>query len=154
MLASTFSAAGISLPDLNERYFLDEQDLKNLSQHPLVAIGGHTSSHAALATLSGEQAFRELAENRTYLENLVEEQVVHLSFPYGNARACGDREFALAAKAGFATAVTTEDSPLLSSRRNLHALPRVGVLSNDTPATFDARISGLQQAVSALRARN
>src|SRR5262245_41922750 len=69
-LATTFNKAGISMSALNDRYFLDAHALQGLSRHPLASIGGHTTSHAALATLDASSARTELADNRNYLENL------------------------------------------------------------------------------------
>ena len=49
MLAPTFATADISLPALNDTYFLDENELKELARHRLASVGAHTSSHAALS---------------------------------------------------------------------------------------------------------
>jgi peptidoglycan/xylan/chitin deacetylase (PgdA/CDA1 family) len=152
-LASTFEYAGISLPELNRNYFLDEHEIRELATHPLASIGGHTSSHAALSCLHSDLAFSEMVENRRYLEQLLHRPVAHFAFPYGNPRACGEREFALAAKAGFSTAVTTEDAPLLARKCNSYSLPRVSVLSDDTSASFDAKVSGLRHVVSSMARR-
>ena len=67
MLAPTFKQNGISLAALNDAYFLDERELGILARHPLASIGGHTTSHAALATLDGPSARAELADNRAIL---------------------------------------------------------------------------------------
>ena len=69
-LATTFENAGISMSALNDRYFLDARALQSLARHPLASIGGHTTSHQALATLDAASARTELADNRNYLENL------------------------------------------------------------------------------------
>jgi peptidoglycan/xylan/chitin deacetylase (PgdA/CDA1 family) len=152
-LTSIFESAGISLSELNQTYFLDEQGLRELATHPLASIGGHTTSHAALSCLHSDLAFSEMAENRIYLEQLLHRPVSHLAFPYGNPRACSEREFALAKKAGFSTAVTTEDAPLFAGKYNAYALPRVGVRSDDTLASFDARVSGLERVMSSMLRR-
>src|SRR5262245_25372608 len=95
-LATTFNRAGISMSALNDRYFLDARALQDLSRHPLASIGGHTTSHAALATLDATSARDELADNRNYLENLLQLPVRHLAYPYGSPGACGQREEHLA----------------------------------------------------------
>jgi peptidoglycan/xylan/chitin deacetylase (PgdA/CDA1 family) len=143
MLAPTFHKAGVSLSALNDAYFLDEGEIQVLSHHPLVTIGGHTTSHSALKTLDSSSARAEMADNRNYLQNLIQRPVRHLSYPYGNVRACGSREEHLASDVGFWTAVTTQPGQLSALNLNHFALPRVFV---DSGIAFQARMNGLQRA--------
>ena len=107
MLGPTFNKAGLSLSALNEAYFLDERELQVLAQHHLASIGGHTVSHAALASLDALSARAEMVDNHNYLEDLFRLPVRHFAYPYGNSRACGFWEEQLAREVGFSTAVTT-----------------------------------------------
>ncbi len=128
LLDDTFRSYGISLRELNDAYFMGPAELCALARHPLVTIGAHTTSHAALSTLDGCDAARELTDNRHYLERLLDRSVPHLAYPYGNSQACGQREFMLAAKLGFGSAVTTSHAPVYAAhRRSAHQIPRVGV---------------------------
>jgi peptidoglycan/xylan/chitin deacetylase (PgdA/CDA1 family) len=154
MLAPTFSRAGISLSALNEAYFLDERELQVLARHPLVSIGAHTASHPALACLDVLSARAEMADNRNYLEELLQRPVRHVAYPYGNSRACGPREEHLAKEVGFSTAVTTQDRQVFDSKLNHFALPRIGVGGRDTRAAFNARMNGVQSAVHMLLGHN
>ncbi|WP_247780084.1 polysaccharide deacetylase family protein [Bradyrhizobium sp. 170] len=149
-LATTFNKAGISTSALNDRYFLDARALQGLSRHPLASIGGHTTSHAALATLDAASARDELADNRNYLENLLQLSVRHLAYPYG---AYGLREEHLANEVGYVSAVTTRHSQLSDHQPNQFALPRIGVCSSfDSETSFAARMSGVQSAMLKLGA--
>jgi peptidoglycan/xylan/chitin deacetylase (PgdA/CDA1 family) len=151
MLASTFKKAGISLSALNEAYFLNECELQILARHPLVSIGGHTVSHAALSSLDVLSARAEMADNRSYLEQLLQLPVRHFAFPYGNSRACGPRDAHLAKEVGFSTAVTTRPGQVSDCKSDHFALPRVGVGGQfDTRARFEARMSGIQSAAHML----
>lgn len=144
-LATTFTKAGISMSALNDRYFLDARALQGLSRHPLASIGGHTTSHAALATLDATSARDELADNRNYLENLLQLPVRHLAYPYG---AYGLREEHLANEVGYVSAVTTRHSQLSDHQPNQFSLPRIGVCSSfDSETSFAARMSGVQSAM-------
>lgn len=151
MLAPTFSKAGLSLSALNEAYFLDERELQSLARHPLVSIGGHTDSHAALSCLDIQSARAEMADNRSYLERLLQRPVRHFAYPYGDSKACGPREAQLARDIGFSTAVTTRHGQLSGLKSDHFALPRLGVGGQfDTTARFEARISGVQSAAHML----
>jgi hypothetical protein len=155
MLASTFSSADLSLSALNEAYFLDERELQVLARHPLASIGGHTASHAALAGLDVLSARAEMADNRNYLENLLQLPVRHVAYPYGNSKACGPREEHLAEEVGFSTAVTTRHGQVSDCKPNHFALPRIGVGGQfDTRAAFEARMNGVQSAVQMLLGRS
>lgn len=148
MLTPTFTQNGISLAALNEHYFLDECELGILARHPLASIGGHTTSHAALATLDHSSARAELADNRRYLENLLQVSVRHVAYPYGTPGACGLREQHLAHELGFQTAVTTRQWQLHDHKVDPFALPRICVQS---PSAFTARMSGVLEPLQALR---
>jgi peptidoglycan/xylan/chitin deacetylase (PgdA/CDA1 family) len=152
MLAPTFNKADISLSALNEAYFLDERELRILARHPLASIGGHTTSHAALRSLDVPAARAEMADNRRYLENLLQLPVRHLAYPYGNSTACGPREAHLAREVGFSTAVTTQHGQISDSKElNNFALPRIGVGGHcETRAAFEGRMNGIQSAVHML----
>ena len=145
LLAPTFKQNGISLAALNDAYFLDERELSILARHPLASIGGHTTSHAALPTLEQSSARAELADNRRYLENLLQLPVRHVAYPYG---ACGRREEHLANEVGFQTAVTTREARLYDHELNPFALPRISVYNR---SDFGARMSGIIEAVQAHR---
>ena len=154
-LATTFENAGISMSALNDRYFLDARALQSLARHPLASIGGHTTSHQALANLDATSARAELVDNRNYLENLLQLPVRHLAYPYGTPGACGLREEHLANEAGYVSAVTTRHDQLSGDRLDRFALPRIGVSSAfDSEVSFAARMNGVQQlAAQALLAR-
>ncbi|WFU33416.1 polysaccharide deacetylase family protein [Bradyrhizobium brasilense] len=151
LLAPTFRNAGVSLSALNDVYFLDERELQGLAQHPLASIGGHTDSHPALACLDAASARAEMAGNRSYLENLLQNPVRHFAYPYGTPGACDTREERLAEEVGFSTAVTTRHGQVSDRKPNPLALPRIGVGGQfDTKLAFEARMNGIQSAMHGL----
>jgi peptidoglycan/xylan/chitin deacetylase (PgdA/CDA1 family) len=150
-LAPTFAAYGLSLAALAEAYFLNEDELRSLAHHPLVTIGAHTTSHAALPTLEAEEARAEMAENKAFLERLLEREVLHIAYPYGNR---SGRKPALAREVGFVSAMTTLTSPVFPEHRdNLHGLPRIGVRADETLSTLYYRTSGISWALKARKRR-
>jgi peptidoglycan/xylan/chitin deacetylase (PgdA/CDA1 family) len=147
-LSSTFRAAGISLEQLNRQYFLDEAELQALAAAPLVSIGAHTTSHSALATLEREVARREMADNRAYLENLIQRPVLHFANPYGSPAACGRREAELAEQLGFSSAVTTRHGHLMPNHgSDRFMLPRIGIDGSDSSTTIVAQLRGVKSAL-------
>jgi peptidoglycan/xylan/chitin deacetylase (PgdA/CDA1 family) len=103
-------------------------ELKRIDSEPLITIGAHSLSHCNLARQSQELAAREIAESRTRIEAALQRPVAHMAYPYGDRDAAGTREFALAAAAGFKTAVTTRPGMIFpENAAHLTALPRVSL---------------------------
>jgi peptidoglycan/xylan/chitin deacetylase (PgdA/CDA1 family) len=144
---NAFLNYGISLQSLCDRYFINEGELRSLSNDPLATIGAHTVSHPALSTLDSADVSRELTDNRAYLQGQLNRHVVHFAYPYGSAAACRQREARLAREAGFRTAVTTLGRPLfMQDQLSLYTLPRINILPHSTVAHLDTEICGLTRA--------
>ena len=133
---------------------MSADELGSLGRHPLVSIGGHTTTHAALSTLPAEDVRREMADNKAFLERLLDKDVKHFAYPYGDARACGAREFEIAREVGFTSATTVAASPIFPPHRDrLHSLPRVAVRPDETPESLYYRASGISLALNPRRRR-
>lgn len=142
-------AAGIEIPTLVDREALTEGQLRILSSHSLVAIGGHTTTHANLARVPAATVRVEMADNRKFLEDLIEEPVVHNAYPFGHAGACGVREAEISRSVGFRTAVTTRAGMVFPEHRDhLHELPRVCLTRNESVSTLHCKINGLSRAIN------
>jgi peptidoglycan/xylan/chitin deacetylase (PgdA/CDA1 family) len=144
--------AGISLGDLNEAYFLDEDELRTLARHPLASVGAHTVSHAALATLDTAEAAEEIEENRDYLEQLTGSPVRHFAYPYGTAAAFGPRDQDLCRTAGFDSAVSAQPARIVGEKTNIYALPRICVGGpSGSMISFEGEMSGVRSLVNGVR---
>ena len=86
--------------------------------------GAHTRSHADLLALTEEDARDEVAGCKADLERLLDTEVRHFCYPYGNHR---PEHAAMAREAGYATATTTRRARS-SQADDLFELPRVPVL--------------------------
>jgi peptidoglycan/xylan/chitin deacetylase (PgdA/CDA1 family) len=106
-------------------------ELKPFADDPLVTIGAHSITHCNLAKQTEDIARHEMAISRARIENVLQRPVAHLAYPYGDKRAAGPREFALAQAAGFKTAVTTRPGMIFpESADHLTALSRVSLNGN------------------------
>ena len=103
-------------------------ELSQLAADPLVTVGAHTVNHVMLAKVTAGAAQAEMAMSRRVIEAALGAPVAHLSYPVGDATSAGPREFAMAAKLGFKTAVTTRPGVLYPEHRDhLTALPRISI---------------------------
>lgn len=113
------------------RRFMNWDEIRTLSAHPLAAIGAHTVHHYNLRRLTGEAAAGEMADSAAVIETETGRRPAHFAYPYGYESAVGPREVALAKQAGFASAVTTRHGVLHKEHAgHLHALPRISINGN------------------------
>jgi peptidoglycan/xylan/chitin deacetylase (PgdA/CDA1 family) len=121
----------VDLAALCRRLCLSWDEIRTLAADPLVTIGAHTITHCNLARQSAEIVAQEMAISRARIEQALARPVLHFAYPYGDRGAAGDREFALAAAAGFKTAVTTRPGMLFAENAGqMTALPRVSLNGN------------------------
>lgn len=107
------------------------QELQVFATDPLVTIGAHTLSHCNLAKCSPDAAKHEMATSRGIIEAKLDKPAAHLAYPYGDKAAAATREFALARKLGFKTAVTTRPGMLFAENAShITALPRLSLNGN------------------------
>src|SRR5436853_3895250 len=88
-----------------------------------------------------------MAENRKFLQETTDTPVEHFAYPFGHARACGEREAEISRSVGFRTGVTTRHGAIFPQHlRHLHALPRVHLAFDDTPSTLHCKMNGVYRA--------
>ena len=128
---------------LVDREALSEDQLRRLSRHPLVTIGGHTMTHRNLVQASVSAVRWEIAENRRFLQNVTGQPIEHFAYPFGHERACGEREARICREMGFRTAVTTRPGTLFAEHADdLHSLPRLHLACDDTSSTLRCKVDG------------
>jgi peptidoglycan/xylan/chitin deacetylase (PgdA/CDA1 family) len=137
--------AGIDPAAIVERECLPWETLRALSGAPGVTIGAHTLTHPMLAKHDADVARREIVESRQRLETELGIPIRHFAYPVGDPDSVGPRDFALAAEAGFESAVTTRPGHLFPEHAgHLHALPRVSLNGlHQNEAALRALLSGL-----------
>lgn len=102
------------------------EQIKDISQHPLCTIGGHTVSHLALNLLDEDQIRQEVTEGIIKLQDITGKPINHFAYPYGSPNVVGEREFKIISELGFQTAFTSYGGCI--TNRNKHqitSLPRV-----------------------------
>lgn len=148
-IRQTVADAGIKIDAEVDREALTLQQLREVSRHPLVTIGGHTTTHRNLARASATAVRSEMAENREFLEQITDTAVNHNAYPFGHSGACGDREAEISQSLGFRTAVTTRVGTLFPEHRDhLHALPRISLTRHETTSTLHCKLNGFNRAIN------
>jgi peptidoglycan/xylan/chitin deacetylase (PgdA/CDA1 family) len=118
----------VDVPALCNELCMSWSELAELASDPLVTIGAHTVSHPVLSRLSHDAARSEMELSRSIVEAALAVRPAHLSYPYGDRTAAGNREFAIAAEIGFKTAVTARPGVLFARhKRSMTSLPRISL---------------------------
>jgi peptidoglycan/xylan/chitin deacetylase (PgdA/CDA1 family) len=142
------AANGIDCHALASQEGLDQGQLRKLASHPLVTIGGHTTTHPNLAQATASDVEKEILDNRAFLEGMLDAPIRHFAYPFGNAAACGPREAEIARAAGFRSAVTTRRGSLFPEHlRHLHELPREPLTYEETPSSMRCKVDGFYRAL-------
>ena len=127
-IAGLCRLAGIGARALVETACLDWDGIAAMAAEPLCTVGVHTLTHPMLAKHPAGTMELELCESRSLIEAHLGRPARHLSYPVGDAASAGRREFEMAAKLGFASAVTTRPGMIFSAHSGrLMSLPRLSI---------------------------
>jgi peptidoglycan/xylan/chitin deacetylase (PgdA/CDA1 family) len=100
-------------------------EVRSIAADPLCTIGAHTIHHYNVKALGAHEAFDEMVKSAGRIEQELGKRPVHFAYPYGDETSAGPRDFDLARKAGFTTAVTTRKGMIFPAHKDyLTALPR------------------------------
>jgi hypothetical protein len=100
--------------------------VKELSQHPLCTIGGHTVSHPALNQLSDDDFRQEVRVGIEKLESVTGQKINHFAYPYGSPNEIGEREYRLINEFNFKTSFIAYGGCITEeNKNNITHLPRV-----------------------------
>ena len=102
------------------------EQVKELSDHPLCTIGGHTVSHPVLNTLNEIDFCREIAEGVAILKEKTGHDIVHFAYPYGSPSEIGEREYQLIKNFNFKTVFSSYGGCITKDNKSYTThLPRV-----------------------------
>jgi len=104
------------------------EELRALSQDPLVTIGCHTVTHPILNRMDASTARHEIDQSRKILEHRLGRKIEHFAYPFGGRTVVSDREFGIVKELGFKTAVTTRSGNIFRNHaRHKECLPRMNL---------------------------
>ena len=108
--------------------YLSAEMVAEMQASGLLTIGAHTVNHHALSKLSDDELRDEMSRGRDVLEQRTGVRATHFAYPYGDAGSAARREFDMAERLGFLTAVSTRKGVLFPEHgEHLHALPRISL---------------------------
>jgi peptidoglycan/xylan/chitin deacetylase (PgdA/CDA1 family) len=117
-IARWSTAAGVVVPRP-----LSRQQAQTLAASPLIEIGAHSVTHAALSTLAPSAQRAEIGHSKAQLEALIGRSVLSFAYPFGDQ---GADTAALVREAGFRSSCTTE-AAVVRPGTDPFQLPRIAV---------------------------
>jgi peptidoglycan/xylan/chitin deacetylase (PgdA/CDA1 family) len=117
-IAHWSGAAGTEVPQP-----LSREQARALAASPLIEVGAHSVTHAALSTLTPSAQRAEIGQSKAQLETLVERPVLSFAYPFGDQ---GADTAGLVRDAGFRSSCTTE-AAAVRARTDPFQLPRIAV---------------------------
>ena len=108
------------------RQAMSWEQVKEISQHRLCTIGGHTVSHFALNQLSEEDFRQEVSEGIVKLQTAIGKPIRHFAYPYGSPNEIGEREYRFISEFNLKTAFIAYGGCIIEENKiNITHLPRV-----------------------------
>lgn len=125
-LKEAFSFYDIDWYEPVRRQAMTWEQVREISQHPLCTIGGHTTSHLALNKLSDKEFRLDVAEGINKLQYAIGKPIFHFAYPYGSPNEIGEREYHLISDFNFKTVFTAYGGCITEyNKHHLTHLPRV-----------------------------
>lgn len=107
---------------------LSWEQIRSLSQDPLVTIGAHTINHYPLSQLDESMLKEEVVGSRLRIEQETQTPVRHFAYPFGKKGEASLREFEFVQQSGFLTATTTRIGNIFPAHKDFPtALPRISI---------------------------
>ena len=126
-----FMVAGL----VNSDGYLSDDELREISRHPLITIGSHGLWHRNFNAISVDEARFELTESRRLLAETIEKPVDLMAWPYGE---CSPEVERLAGECGFRAAWS-----VWKGTNGTYSRWRVPLGRNDYLLRFIAKASGV-----------
>ena len=113
--------------------YLNEKELRELANHPLVTIGSHGMSHQHFPDLTEEEARFELVESKNILEKITGKKIDLLAWSFGD---CNEKLEKMSKEAGYRAAWS-----VWNGNNTAHSRWRVPLGRNDNLVRFIAKCS-------------
>lgn len=111
-------------------FFLNEQEIKRLSDHPLVEIGAHTHNHQRLSDLDYKKQKEDILKSKNILEKITKKEIELFAYPFGGKLDFDRDSKKLVEELGFQFAYTNNGFLARGSKEKF-SIPRINVREVD-----------------------
>ena len=144
VLSQSFGLSVSEMEAHGEAISLSWEEIKELSNDPLITIGAHTMNHICLKQQMEELVFEEMKSSKSELEKYIGKEVVHFAYPFGGEMDVSKRELEIAAKVGFRTSTLNQAGSIFKSNKmSKQALARMPLGNSITSERISNYINGI-----------
>ncbi|MEZ4195098.1 MAG: polysaccharide deacetylase family protein [Candidatus Paceibacterota bacterium] len=108
--------------------FVSEDQLKSLSNHPLITIGAHTHTHPRLSSQTPAQQDYDIKTGKTILESITGKTINYFAYPFGGIYDINSASIAAVQKFGFHFAYLN-DQKFTTGASSKFTIPRFNIRS-------------------------
>ena len=132
VLCESFGLSDAEIKQQCKEVALSWDEIKELSNEPLITIGAHTINHISVRHQEESLVVEEMKASKLEIEVKIGQQVKHFAYPFGGEYDVSKRDLAIAAKVGFKTSTLNQPGNIFKrNKKNKQALARMP-LGNDT----------------------
>jgi peptidoglycan/xylan/chitin deacetylase (PgdA/CDA1 family) len=145
LIHQLFSTRKEFISERTKALALSWEQIKMLSDDPLVTIGAHTVNHLPLHSLTLENSRFEILESKRIIESHIGKEVKHFCYPIGSY---GQKEIGILQESKYCSATTTKMANIFSENlEHPFALPRIMINSLSTEKILTLQLNGLLPAL-------
>ena len=133
--------AGLSREGRTDRRILSAQELKRLSESPLVTIGVHCVTHPSLGSLTDEEQKAEIVDCIETLKDITNLDIKYMAYPFGSRSDYNGKTIELLQQNGIDMAFTTL-SGIIADKTDPYQIPRI-VMGNYSVDDFENAIDNI-----------
>ncbi|MHC4593573.1 MAG: polysaccharide deacetylase family protein [Planctomycetota bacterium] len=104
-------------------------ELRVLAKNPMVTIGSHGVTHAALSSMTPIQQKQELESSKRKLEDWLKQQILVYAYPYGDRAAYTNESVRLCKEVGYIKSAAVNSSGPVHPWTDLYQIPRLMILN-------------------------
>jgi peptidoglycan/xylan/chitin deacetylase (PgdA/CDA1 family) len=125
VMMKSFNKSAAEFEALCTSLSLTWEEIKKLSQEPLITIGAHTLNHIATKQQKTEWVEEEMMASKKEIEAHIDKEVNHFAYPFGGTFDVALRDTKLAQKVGFKTSTLNQPGNIFKRIKNHQALARM-----------------------------
>ena len=135
----------ITTGSIGQKEYLSEDEIKIFSKSDKCLLGTHSVTHPHLNQLNYEEQYYELSESKKRLENIIDSEIIHMSYPHGSYN---DDTLDIIEKIGYKIVSSSKMGINTKENIDLIKIKRVEIVANDDLNELSKKISGYYDFLS------
>jgi peptidoglycan/xylan/chitin deacetylase (PgdA/CDA1 family) len=115
VLSQGFGLSNSEMYEQCKTISLTWNEIKELSEDPLITIGAHTMNHISVKHQKADLVMQEMLKSKLEIENKIGKTVNHFAYPFGGEFDVSERDIKIASKVGFKTSTLNQPGNIFKS---------------------------------------